>query len=289
SDIALLKLKTSDQIISKAKPITISQANISSGQTLIISGWGQTDTNDGPQAKQLMYAGVVVEQEPICSKNVPDWNGNNGRYVCTSYSTAPGIGTCFGDSGGPLLINTQKGYQLLGIIGFDINTKDSSNLRCAQDGNLSYYTRISSYLSFISKSTGIPDSLLVGARTPLAHTTTSNSSSSATNSTSSTNSKEDKSSASGSKSDSKSSSSSSSSSSGKDSKNSSKGKATATEDGSILYEDSGDSQDNASGGSSGDKHSAGASAAANNQKNSAASISSFMAGTLSVAILAALV
>ncbi|KAI8318188.1 trypsin-like serine protease, partial [Martensiomyces pterosporus] len=147
-------LGSSNNILTKAKTITISNGNISAGQTVITAGWGQT-TNDSPaQSSQLMYAGLVTADDGTCQKGASDWNGQNGRYVCTSYSTAPGIGTCFGDSGGPLLINTGGGYTLLGLVSFDVNTKDSSNTRCAQNGDVSYFTRISSYLSFISSTTG---------------------------------------------------------------------------------------------------------------------------------------
>ncbi|KAJ2312000.1 hypothetical protein IWW51_006335, partial [Coemansia sp. RSA 2702] len=105
---------------------------------------------------------------------------------------------------------TGGGYTLLGIVSFDINTKDSSNTRCAQDGNISYFTRVSSYLAFISSTTGIAQSTLTGASSPWSH----NAESSGSKSSSSP----DGSSASGSSSDS---SSSSKSESGSDSSSSS--------------------------------------------------------------------
>ncbi|KAJ2642212.1 hypothetical protein IW137_002798, partial [Coemansia sp. RSA 1287] len=169
SDIALVKIKSNNDLITKAKLTTVSTASIVEGQTVITAGWGQTTNDNTDQSSALMYAGLVVADDETCKAAAVDWNGQNGRYVCTSFSTAPGIGTCFGDSGGPLLLSTGGGYMLLGIVSFDVNTKDASNARCAQDGNISYFTRVSSYLSFITSVTGISEGVLTGANSPWSH------------------------------------------------------------------------------------------------------------------------
>ncbi|KAJ2722357.1 hypothetical protein GGI07_003381 [Coemansia sp. Benny D115] len=185
SDIALMKIKSTSDLVKNTKSISISTASIGASQTVITAGWGQTSNDNSAQSNQLMYAGLVTGDDATCKVGASDWNGQNGRYVCTSYSTAPGIGTCFGDSGGPLLMNTGAGYTLLGLVSFDVNTKDSSNTRCAQDGNVSYFTRVSSYLSFISSVTGISDSVLVGASSPWSHSNNNVDSSSSSSTTSS--------------------------------------------------------------------------------------------------------
>ncbi|KAJ2612337.1 Serine protease 56 [Coemansia sp. RSA 1365] len=176
SDIALLKIKSNNDLVSKTKTVVISAADISTGQTLITAGWGQITNDNTAQAGTLMYAGLTTADDATCKSGAPEYDSQNGLYVCTSYSTAPGIGTCFGDSGGPLLINTGSGYMLLGLVSFDVNTKDPSNTRCAQDGNVSYFTRVSTYISFITSTTNISKSLLVG---PGSASTHSNSDSSA--------------------------------------------------------------------------------------------------------------
>ncbi|KAJ1745707.1 hypothetical protein LPJ69_006765, partial [Coemansia sp. RSA 1752] len=182
SDIALVKIKSNNDLITKAKLTTVSTASIVEGQTVITAGWGQTTNDNTDQSSALMYAGLVVADDETCKAAAVDWNGQNGRYVCTSFSTAPGIGTCFGDSGGPLLLSTGGGYMLLGIVSFDVNTKDASNARCAQDGNISYFTRVSSYLSFITSVTGISEGVLTGANSPWSHNAASVSSTSSTSS-----------------------------------------------------------------------------------------------------------
>ncbi|KAJ1718787.1 hypothetical protein LPJ53_006312, partial [Coemansia erecta] len=198
SDIALLKIKSNTDLVAKTQVAAISDASIGAGQSVINVGWGQTSNDNTNQASTLMYAGLVTADDDTCKQGAGDWNGQNGRYVCTAYSTAPGIGNCFADSGGPLLLNTNSGYTLLGLVSFDVNVKDPSNTKCAQEGNISYFTRISSYLSFISSTTGISQSVLVGNATPVRHsnddtttsengngdsTTTSSSSTSSTSST----------------------------------------------------------------------------------------------------------
>ncbi|KAJ2685498.1 hypothetical protein IWW39_004220 [Coemansia spiralis] len=169
SDIALLKIKSTSDLVSKAKPLGISTANISSGQRLTTAGWGQTSNDNSGQSDALKYAQLVTADEATCKLGAADWNGQNGRYVCTSYSANPRIGTCFGDSGGPLLISTGSGYSLLGLVSFDVNTQDSTNTKCAQVGNVSYFTRVSSYLSYISSVTGIADRTLIGGSAPWSH------------------------------------------------------------------------------------------------------------------------
>ncbi|KAJ2361874.1 hypothetical protein IW150_007140, partial [Coemansia sp. RSA 2607] len=191
SDIALLKIKSNSDLVSKTQVAAISDANIGAGQTVVNVGWGQTSNDNTNQASTLMYAGLVTADDATCKQGAGDWNGQNGRYVCTAFSTAPGIGNCFADSGGPLLLNSNSGYSLLGLVSFDVNVKDPSNTKCAQEGNISYFTRVSSYLSFISSTTGISQSVLVGNATPVRHsnddtTSSANADSSTTTSSSTT-------------------------------------------------------------------------------------------------------
>ncbi|KAJ2751341.1 hypothetical protein GGI19_004542 [Coemansia pectinata] len=169
SDIALLKIKSTSDLVAKAKPLGISTANISVGQKVTTAGWGQTSNDNAGQSDALKYAQLITADDAICKLGASDWNGQNGRYVCTSYSATPRIGTCFGDSGGPLLMSSGSGYTLLGLVSFDVNTQDSSNTKCAQVGNVSYFTRVSSYLSYISSVTGISDKTLVGGSAPWSH------------------------------------------------------------------------------------------------------------------------
>ncbi|KAJ2042832.1 hypothetical protein GGI08_007590, partial [Coemansia sp. S2] len=169
SDIALLKIKSNSDLVAKAKPLGISTANISVGQKVTTAGWGQTSNDNAGQSDALKYAQLITADDAVCKLGAADWNGQNGRYVCTSYSATPRIGTCFGDSGGPLLMSTGNGYTLLGLVSFDVNTQDSSNTKCAQVGNVSYFTRVSSYLSYISSVTGIADKNLVGGSAPWSH------------------------------------------------------------------------------------------------------------------------
>ncbi|KAJ2238162.1 hypothetical protein H4R99_003444 [Coemansia sp. RSA 1722] len=169
SDIALLKIKSNADLVKKTQVASISGASVDAGQTVINVGWGQTSNDNTNQASTLMYADLVTADDATCKKGASDWNGQNGRYVCTAYATAPGVGNCFADSGGPLLLESGSGYALLGLVSFDVNIEDPSNTKCAQKGNISYFTRVSSYLSFISSTTGISDSVLMGKSTPLSH------------------------------------------------------------------------------------------------------------------------
>ncbi|KAJ2820924.1 hypothetical protein FBU31_005069 [Coemansia sp. 'formosensis'] len=169
SDIALLKIKSTSDLVAKAQPLGISTANISAGQKVTTAGWGQSSNDNTAQSNSLQFAQLITAEDAVCKLGATDWNGQNGRYVCTSYAATPKIGTCFGDSGGPLLMSSGNGYALLGLVSFDVNTQDSSNTKCAQVGNVSYFTRVSSYVSYISSVTGIADKTLIGGSAPWSH------------------------------------------------------------------------------------------------------------------------
>ncbi|GLG92354.1 Chymotrypsin, partial [Gryllus bimaculatus] len=147
NDIALLRLSTAVSSTSYIRTIRLprsSQAsNTFQGSTAIVSGFGRTSGTSGI-SPSLRYASLTV----ISNTNCALYFGNsiNSYKVCTT--GASGRSPCNGDSGGPLFITDSDGsYTQIGLVSFGSN------------GCLASYpavfTRLTSYLSWISSNTGI--------------------------------------------------------------------------------------------------------------------------------------
>ncbi len=148
-DIGLLRL---------AQPSTVPPRLIASGcvkdlfiaddAPVTIVGWGAIDNFGNEYVDDLMEADTVITDHDCsevagCNASVrPDGELGAGGM---------GIDSCFGDSGGPLYLLTERGEFLVGVTsrGYDDNT-----LPCSQGG---IYTRIDSdtVLGWIAAETGI--------------------------------------------------------------------------------------------------------------------------------------
>ncbi|XP_041633238.1 brachyurin-like [Drosophila kikkawai] len=113
------------------------------GQMATVSGWGQTGDGEG-QPQKLQWALVVAISNEVCKKS---YNIIQPSHICTS--TANGQATCYGDSGGPLAINAgTTDPRQIGIVSFGA----SAGCTAAP----SAYTRVTSFINWISTETGIP-------------------------------------------------------------------------------------------------------------------------------------
>ncbi|XP_011504811.1 PREDICTED: chymotrypsin-1-like [Ceratosolen solmsi marchali] len=97
-----------------------------------ISGWGSKDYPSDETSEQLQKAKMSIVDQDKCSKMVDFII--KPEQLCAFQSI--GIGSCIGDSGGPLIINRE----VVGISSF--------NLPCAR-GLPDIYTDVYNYLDFI--------------------------------------------------------------------------------------------------------------------------------------------
>ncbi|KAJ1727682.1 Transmembrane protease serine 5 [Coemansia biformis] len=164
SDIALLKIRRGSDMAQRTAFIGVSTANVTAGERVVAAGWGQTAADNPAQASTLMSAELVVADDATCRSGALDWDGQNGLYVCTSYTKPPAVGPCFGDSGGPLVMRTDGVYALLALVSFQTN--GDNKMLCAQPSTINYFSRVSTYLGFISSATGISPGALTGETTP---------------------------------------------------------------------------------------------------------------------------
>jgi secreted trypsin-like serine protease len=151
NDIAILKF--SDDIAANGDNIQFlslpaDNSNNFAGQTCVISGWGRIDsTNNLPQQLQKAPIGVITTEEcndmfaRVIGASVAD------TMICL-FDTANNIGSCNGDSGGPLNCDADGTTVVAGVTSWGV----SSGGACSQEYP-SVYTRTSVYLQWIADNT----------------------------------------------------------------------------------------------------------------------------------------
>ncbi|KAG8233151.1 hypothetical protein J437_LFUL018509 [Ladona fulva] len=145
NDIAVLRVPTilfSPFVSPVQLPKATDSTKSFTGQAALVSGFGVTAS--GTVSNTLQYAAVNVISNYQCQQvfgtsyvaptNICTKNVNNSK------------GTCNGDSGGPLVYLEGTRYTEIGIVSFGIK---------GCKGAPSAYTRVTSYLGWISQKTGI--------------------------------------------------------------------------------------------------------------------------------------
>ena len=146
SDLALLR--TTDVIEDEnARPINlITEEEVNSGATdpginAIITGWGLIDVD--PVEFPI---GLQKLEIPIVEKSVAEvvWGPLPDNMIMAGFLNNAGD-ACSGDSGGPMIVKVNDEYKLAGIISW-------GSSGCNSIGG---YTRISSFLEWIRKNSGV--------------------------------------------------------------------------------------------------------------------------------------
>lgn len=164
NDICLMQTKSSIEFGDSVQPIAISRNHIDRTASSIVSGWGHSRQNvscvifillrscvflntcpfsqDYEAAEYLRYARVRIISNEEC---LSMYEGNNAAKIRnTSICTFKkrNVGTCYGDSGGPL----KEGDELVGLVSWGVP--------CAV-GRPDVFTRISEYIDWIVEHTGM--------------------------------------------------------------------------------------------------------------------------------------
>jgi len=122
------------------------------GGSAIASGFGLTSTGGSPSAVPLQVRVQLISRSACSSAwtyNVP----YSFNFVCIGPSLASAI--CNGDSGGPLFVEVAGVRKIAGVTSF------GSTKGCG--ANFSIFTRVSSFLSWISSISGVG----AGSSTPV--------------------------------------------------------------------------------------------------------------------------
>ncbi|XP_051971788.1 coagulation factor IX-like isoform X2 [Xyrauchen texanus] len=147
-DIALLKLQTPVQFSDYALPICLGSKDFTekllrSAPNSLVSGWGRLRYG-GIESNTLQKVEVPYVDRTECKTSSTDKITH--FMFCAGYNTVH-KDSCQGDSGGPHATHYQNTWYLTGIV--------SWGDECAKDGKYGIYTRVSKYMFWISKITGI--------------------------------------------------------------------------------------------------------------------------------------
>ncbi|XP_022826935.1 collagenase-like [Spodoptera litura] len=149
NDIAILYLYQKVVFTNTVKPIRLpndgEQTNTFAGYSAIAVGFGKTSTNQKHAKTVLSQVKLQVIDNAQCVRSY-DFNEVTPNTICTSgVGMAGPVGTCGGDSGGPLFVYNNREPVLIGITSFG-----SKYFGC-EAGVPAGYTRVTSFVNFIQQ------------------------------------------------------------------------------------------------------------------------------------------
>lgn len=146
NDIAIITLAT--PILANGGSIQFARlpandVNNFGGDTCVISGWGRTSSSN-TLPDTLQKASIAVLAPPACRAQFAGIAVTWEKHICV-YDEANLIGSCNGDSGGPLNCQAPTGTVVAGITSWGVSGPAGN----CQQTRPSVYTRTSSYLDWI--------------------------------------------------------------------------------------------------------------------------------------------
>ena len=158
NDIALIRLTKPVELNRFVHPICFpkpGKSYIRAGKITYVQGWGNTRKQPGHQrigklSQRLKHTWLPIAKENLCKSAVPK---NAGYFADSMLCAGDGSGTrdaCYGDSGGPLVIyekitgkdgKTIYKWTTVGIVSWGDG--------CAQKNAYGYFSRLSSYISWV--------------------------------------------------------------------------------------------------------------------------------------------
>lgn len=148
SDLSLLQLSMCARGRNVAKvcvPDQDDDDDLDPSWTCIVTGWGATQSTEGPDPQRLHHAAVTLVNETICREK---WGEDiKDSHICAHPAAST---SCLGDSGAPLFCRKHGAYFLFGVA-----TWGSSS--CDEDYP-AVFTRVPHFYSWISEKIDLIDS-----------------------------------------------------------------------------------------------------------------------------------
>ncbi|XP_057380531.1 trypsin-1-like [Daphnia carinata] len=146
NDIAILVLKFPVKYVTAISPVCLPAPGTT--DTFVdleaaIIGWGSMQDQYGPLPQVLQQATIKIISNAECQASYDNLQVTIAdSMIC---AIIPGKGSCFGDSGGPLLVKSSptEPWTEVGIVSFGVE--------CASPDYPTVYTRVSSFSSWISQ------------------------------------------------------------------------------------------------------------------------------------------
>ena len=114
-------------------PVCLPKSNFSDNTMCYVTGWGRF-TSAGPTSDKLQEASLPLYPHDKCVEEYKYVNPVTEHMLCAGY-THQNVGTCKGDSGGPLTCEDRGRWYLVGITSWGRNG-------CADSGSPGVYTDI---------------------------------------------------------------------------------------------------------------------------------------------------
>jgi secreted trypsin-like serine protease len=142
NDIALLRLATPVVDVPLLPLLTRAGEDLwaTPGTLATVAGWGHTDVA-GTDPDQLQSVEVPLVDFRTCEALYTPDREVIDTMVCAADLVDGGEDACTGDSGGPLLVATDTGWALYGIV--------SWGMGCAEPDHPGVYTRVPSFVNWI--------------------------------------------------------------------------------------------------------------------------------------------
>ena len=112
NDIALLELEKPVEFIEGIEIACMANNDPVEDEEVVISGWGYDENSEKPEI--LKWASLKISSTEECDKY---WGGDLQKHkiICASDKKKD---VCMGDSGGPLIMNTDGMVAVVGIVSF---------------------------------------------------------------------------------------------------------------------------------------------------------------------------
>ena len=148
NDVALLRLAAPMNIETSkiAMLATTDTENVWSGAgaCAAVAGWGLTIQRTGLPGHLQAVNVPIVNQQDCRAAYTPTHDIQAKAHICAGYMPG-GKDSCYGDSGGPLIVRAgPTGALLVGIVSFGEG--------CARPNQPGVYTRVSSYVDWITST-----------------------------------------------------------------------------------------------------------------------------------------
>ncbi|KAJ2293294.1 hypothetical protein IW139_004361, partial [Coemansia sp. RSA 353] len=108
----------------------------------------------GEWTERLRTTSVVISDSDQCRRS-RNYNGVEGRVLCTENKLNPGHDLCDGEFGASLIAKVDGQFQLFGTYSYHIDLSPEGYNQCAKDSSLAFYTHIYSYIGYISATAGV--------------------------------------------------------------------------------------------------------------------------------------
>uniref|UniRef100_A0A348G5Y4 CLIP domain-containing serine protease n=1 Tax=Odontomachus monticola TaxID=613454 RepID=A0A348G5Y4_ODOMO len=150
NDIAILKTSRDVPFTSNLHPICLPVDDFHRNKKLeatypFVAGWGSLYFR-GPTTSRLMQVQLPIRTEEECKNAFRNFKTTviDNRILCAGYTRGE-KDACQGDSGGPLMSPSSKYRQVFHVVGVV-----SYGFKCAEPGFPGVYTKVTSFLDFIT-------------------------------------------------------------------------------------------------------------------------------------------